>query len=131
MSRESSLRVNDDPRGYQLEIARRAQEGNVIAVADTGSGKTLISVLLLKSVVSRSRATAAATGKQVAFPNLTLRPSLSPFARPFALCLFVVVNARNQLGVGVSGEHLTCDSCVPIDGTDSNESRFLWSTRCH
>ena len=39
------------PRRYQEEIFRRAQEHNIIAALDTGSGKTLISVLLIKWVV--------------------------------------------------------------------------------
>ena len=36
------------PRQYQEEIFQKAQQKNVIAVLDTGSGKTLISVLLIK-----------------------------------------------------------------------------------
>ncbi|KAK8161000.1 hypothetical protein BKA80DRAFT_311181 [Phyllosticta citrichinensis] len=36
------------PREYQMELFERAKEDNVIAVLDTGSGKTLIAVLLLK-----------------------------------------------------------------------------------
>ena len=36
------------PRQYQEEIFQKAQQRNVIAVLDTGSGKTLISVLLIK-----------------------------------------------------------------------------------
>lgn len=64
-SGEPFSKAADAPRKYQLEIGRRALEGNVIAVADTGSGKTLISVLLLKAMVAKARATAAATGKQV------------------------------------------------------------------
>lgn len=36
------------PRRYQEEIFVRAQQGNVIAALDTGSGKTLISTLLIK-----------------------------------------------------------------------------------
>lgn len=36
------------PRQYQEEIFLKAQQRNVIAVLDTGSGKTLISALLIK-----------------------------------------------------------------------------------
>ncbi|KAI9094994.1 hypothetical protein DFS34DRAFT_628057 [Phlyctochytrium arcticum] len=36
------------PRSYQLDLLNKAQDGNIIAVLDTGSGKTLISVLLIK-----------------------------------------------------------------------------------
>ncbi|KAF9178961.1 Dicer-like protein 1 [Haplosporangium sp. Z 767] len=53
---------SDAPRSYQLEIARRAIEGNIIAVSDTGSGKTLIAVLLLKHVVAEARRESARTG---------------------------------------------------------------------
>ncbi|KAJ1567403.1 hypothetical protein HK405_006089, partial [Cladochytrium tenue] len=38
------------PRLYQLDIFERAKSENVIAVLDTGTGKTLIAVLLLKHV---------------------------------------------------------------------------------
>lgn len=38
------------PRTYQMEMFHRAMEGNVIAVLDTGSGKTLISCLIIKHI---------------------------------------------------------------------------------
>ena len=38
------------PRSYQIEIFNKAMNGNVIAVLDTGSGKTLISALLIRHV---------------------------------------------------------------------------------
>jgi superfamily II DNA or RNA helicase len=41
------------PRQYQEEIFLKAQQRNVIAVLDTGSGKTLISVLLIKWVATQ------------------------------------------------------------------------------
>ena len=41
------------PRRYQEEIFSRAQERNVIAALDTGSGKTYISTLLIKWIVTR------------------------------------------------------------------------------
>ncbi|KAE8149317.1 ATP-dependent helicase dcl1 [Aspergillus avenaceus] len=40
-----------DPREYQVELFERAKSQNTIAVLDTGSGKTLIAVLLLKHVI--------------------------------------------------------------------------------
>ncbi|KAF9583828.1 Dicer-like protein 1, partial [Lunasporangiospora selenospora] len=43
------------PRQYQSELFQRAQKGNVIAVMDTGSGKTLVSVLLIKEMLARER----------------------------------------------------------------------------
>ncbi|KAJ2997379.1 hypothetical protein HDV02_005576 [Globomyces sp. JEL0801] len=42
----------ETPRPYQAEIFRKAKESNVIAVLDTGTGKTLISLLLLKHMAS-------------------------------------------------------------------------------
>ena len=36
------------PRSYQMEMFRKAMDANVIAVLDTGSGKTLISCLIIK-----------------------------------------------------------------------------------
>jgi endoribonuclease Dicer len=41
------------PRQYQEEIFLKAQQKNVIAVLDTGSGKTLISALLIKWITSQ------------------------------------------------------------------------------
>ena len=42
------------PRRYQEEIFSRALERNVIAALDTGSGKTYISTLLIKWIVTRN-----------------------------------------------------------------------------
>jgi hypothetical protein len=41
------------PREYQKEIFLKAQQRNVIAVLDTGSGKTLISALLIKWIATQ------------------------------------------------------------------------------
>ncbi|KAK9449862.1 uncharacterized protein V1518DRAFT_404946 [Limtongia smithiae] len=41
------------PRDYQLELFEASKEGNVIAVLETGSGKTLISCMLMKHVLSK------------------------------------------------------------------------------
>ncbi|KAK5121719.1 hypothetical protein LTR85_004594 [Meristemomyces frigidus] len=42
-----------NPRQYQLELFERAQKQNTIAVLDTGSGKTLIAVLLLRWIIDQ------------------------------------------------------------------------------
>ncbi|KAL8932688.1 MAG: hypothetical protein Q9216_006725, partial [Gyalolechia sp. 2 TL-2023] len=42
-----------DPREYQLELFERAKKQNIIAVLDTGSGKTLIAVLLLRHILDQ------------------------------------------------------------------------------
>jgi endoribonuclease Dicer len=54
---DSSLLLLEDmeegatvPRSYQMEMFHKAMAGNVIAVLDTGSGKTLISCLIIKHV---------------------------------------------------------------------------------
>ena len=38
------------PRSYQLKIFEKARESNIIAVIDTGSGKTLIAILLMRFI---------------------------------------------------------------------------------
>lgn len=40
-----------NPRDYQLELFERAKKENTIAVLDTGSGKTMIAVLLLRHII--------------------------------------------------------------------------------
>ncbi|KAI9017504.1 hypothetical protein BC832DRAFT_588764 [Gaertneriomyces semiglobifer] len=52
------------PRGYQEELLKLGKAGNVIAVADTGAGKTLISVLLIKHVV-RQEALSLGHGRRI------------------------------------------------------------------
>ncbi|KAK5683827.1 Dicer-like protein 1 [Elasticomyces elasticus] len=42
-----------NPRQYQLELFERAKTENCIAVLDTGSGKTLIAVMLLKWIIDQ------------------------------------------------------------------------------
>lgn len=43
------------PREYQFELFNKAVNENVITVLDTGSGKTLISVMLIKHMVNLER----------------------------------------------------------------------------
>jgi hypothetical protein len=54
------------PREYQFELFQKALNENVITVLDTGTGKTLISVMLIKEMVSRERE-ARLTRREVCF----------------------------------------------------------------
>lgn len=47
---ETAVRITN-PRDYQTELFQRAKNENIIAVLDTGSGKTHIATLLLKHVI--------------------------------------------------------------------------------
>ena len=53
MADQTSESIVNNPREYQLELFERAKKQNTIAVLDTGSGKTLIAVLLLKHVIEQ------------------------------------------------------------------------------
>ena len=53
MAKHESTIIISDPREYQVELFERAKKQNIIAVLDTGSGKTLIAVLLLKHVLDQ------------------------------------------------------------------------------
>ncbi|KAF2083173.1 dicer-like protein 1 [Saccharata proteae CBS 121410] len=52
LAKQESNKIGD-PRDYQLELFERAKTENVIAVLDTGSGKTLIAVLLLRHILDQ------------------------------------------------------------------------------
>lgn len=43
------------PREYQYELYQKALQENVIAVLDTGAGKTLISIMLIKHMAALER----------------------------------------------------------------------------
>ncbi|QSZ34569.1 hypothetical protein DSL72_006163 [Monilinia vaccinii-corymbosi] len=45
--------IISSPRDYQLELFERAKKQNIIAVLDTGSGKTFIAVLLLRYIIDQ------------------------------------------------------------------------------
>jgi hypothetical protein len=49
----SVKRIIDSVRDYQSELFAQAKAGNIVAVLDTGSGKTLIAALLLRDVVNK------------------------------------------------------------------------------
>jgi endoribonuclease Dicer len=48
IAKQESAEIVKNPREYQLELFERAKNENTIAVLDTGSGKTLIAVLLIR-----------------------------------------------------------------------------------
>ncbi|KAI9829854.1 MAG: hypothetical protein M1819_005952 [Sarea resinae] len=52
LQKESNVIISD-PREYQVELFEKAKQQNIIAVLDTGSGKTLIAVLLLKHIIDQ------------------------------------------------------------------------------
>ncbi|KAK3649185.1 Dicer-like protein 1 [Elasticomyces elasticus] len=52
MAKQGAEIINN-PRQYQLELFERAKTENCIAVLDTGSGKTLIAVMLLKWIIDQ------------------------------------------------------------------------------
>ncbi|UTT88438.1 hypothetical protein NDA17_003666 [Ustilago hordei] len=62
------------PRSYQLELAELAKAGNVLVCLDTGSGKTLISVLLLQYVHQHSSPPPT--------PSLAPSSGAQPFSSP-------------------------------------------------
>jgi endoribonuclease Dicer len=53
MARQESAEIVKNPREYQLELFERAKQENTIAVLDTGSGKTLIAVLLIRWMIDQ------------------------------------------------------------------------------
>ncbi|SPN98560.1 related to Sms-3 endoribonuclease Dicer (Helicase with RNase motif) [Cephalotrichum gorgonifer] len=63
-----SHQILNSPREYQVELFERAKEKNTIVVLDTGSGKTLIAILLLRHVVEQElERRAAGEARRVAF----------------------------------------------------------------
>ncbi|KAI0899860.1 hypothetical protein F4806DRAFT_454189 [Annulohypoxylon nitens] len=48
-----SDKIISSPREYQVEIFERAKQKNIIAVLDTGTGKTLIAALLLRHILDQ------------------------------------------------------------------------------
>ena len=44
-----------EPRDYKYELFQKAVNENVLAVLDTGSGKTLIAVMLIKHILTKER----------------------------------------------------------------------------
>lgn len=46
-----------EPREYQVELFEKARKSNTIAVLDTGSGKTLIAIMLIKELAAQQSST--------------------------------------------------------------------------
>lgn len=69
-----------NPREYQLELYERAKMENTIAVLDTGSGKTLIAVLLLRHIIDEELERRAA-------------------GQPHRISFFLVCYSRQHLGM--------------------------------
>jgi endoribonuclease Dicer len=53
IAEQESTEIVKNPREYQMELFERAKNENTIAVLDTGSGKTLIAVLLIRWVIDQ------------------------------------------------------------------------------
>jgi endoribonuclease Dicer len=65
---QKGVQIVKNPREYQIELFERAKKENTIAVLDTGSGKTLIAVLLLRWVIDNElESRAAGKSAQVSF----------------------------------------------------------------
>lgn len=56
-SREVKPEVSMDPLSYQVELLERAKERNTIVFLGTGTGKTFISVMLIKEMAYQVRET--------------------------------------------------------------------------
>ena len=55
------------PRPYQLEIFEKARQHNVIVCLGTGTGKTFISVMLIKDLAHQIKGTLEEGGKRTFF----------------------------------------------------------------
>lgn len=83
MAKQESTEIIKNPRDYQLELFERAKKENLIAVLDTGSGKTLIAVMLLRWVLDNElEARATGNAHKVAF---FLVPSVNLVFQQFAV----------------------------------------------
>ena len=66
--KQEGRRIIGSEYAFQLELFERAKQHNTIVVVDTGAGKTLVAMLLLKHVVNLDiEARASGTPRRVAF----------------------------------------------------------------
>lgn len=56
-------------RAYQEELAARALDQNAILAMDTGTGKTLISIIVLRSKLAAARMKVAHDHRMVRYPS--------------------------------------------------------------
>lgn len=56
---QQGRRIIDKAREYQQELYERARDENIIAVLDTGMGKTLIAVMLIRDMLEKDLIDAA------------------------------------------------------------------------
>lgn len=61
------VRTEFSPRDYQLELLEQAIEKNVILFLGTGTGKTFISVMLLRELLHQTRQSIHEGGKRSVF----------------------------------------------------------------
>ncbi|KAF2754590.1 dicer-like protein 1 [Pseudovirgaria hyperparasitica] len=101
---ETSKRI-ETPRDYQNELFEKAKEQNIIAVLDTGSGKTHIATLLLRWILDK---------------ELADREAGSPYKTAFFL-----VNSVNL--VFQQSDYLQCNLDRSIEGICGANSCSLWS----
>lgn len=60
-------KINYEPRDYQLELFHAAIEDNIVACLGTGTGKTFISILLIKDLSHQIRKPLSEGGKRTVF----------------------------------------------------------------
>ena len=68
LSQRESRHIIGSPHAFQTELFERAKTQNTVVVADTGSGKTLVSMLLLNHIMDNElESRAAGQHRKVAF----------------------------------------------------------------
>ncbi|RUS20581.1 putative dicer-like protein [Endogone sp. FLAS-F59071] len=75
-----------NPRQYQIELYDKAVVGNIISVLDTGSGKTLIAIMLIKEMAARERTERAAQPERLCIPTC-LKPALHNYQTKLSVFL--------------------------------------------